>query len=805
VIYPHNFEQKAGFDIIRQMIREKCISTLGEQHVDRIRYSTDPQIIEKLLGQAEELRQVLLSGARIPSHDHFDMVPELTRLRIEGTYIEQETLQNLTASLAVIDECISFIGQLDKKKFSSLHQLTEDLILDSSILKKAGRIIDEKGNIRDGASAGLQDIRRKLLARQGEVERRILQSLNKARQAGWTADDAGVTIRDGRLVIPVSSVHKRKIQGFIHDESATGQTVFIEPAEVLDANNDIRELQNAEKREILRILRGFTDDLRPQIDALLGLYGFLGLLDFISAKAKFALQIRAVRPQTNPGPAINWSRAYHPLLYLSHARMKKPVVPLDIRLDAEQRILVISGPNAGGKSVCLKTIGLLQYMHQCGLPTPVSDTSTFGIFRNIFIEIGDEQSLEDDVSTYSSHLLNMKKFMAGANDSTLFLIDEFGSGTEPQLGGAIAEAILEKLNEKKALGVVTTHYSNLKLLAGRLDGVINGAMLFDTVNMRPMYQLKTGFAGSSFALEIADKIGFPKHIIEKARKRSGKSQMDYDRELQQLEVEKLDLEKKQQQFAVADQMLAEITDKYDKLYRELESSKKEMLGKARQDALDLLSSANRMIEKTIRDIREAGAEKEATGQARRELKDFEGTVKTDILEEAIRERKKIPEKKAGSALIRKGDWVRLPEQEITGQVTQAKGDEVWIQLGSTLLKIQRSKVEKTEPPAGDAGIKGTGSFRRQTIMDEINQRMANFSYTLDLRGKKGEEAVSLVARYLDEAILLNVREVRILHGKGYGILRSLIHDYLKTVPQVRQYLDADLEQGGHGVTRVLLS
>jgi len=805
VIYPHNFEQKAGFDIIRQMIREKCISTLGEQHVDRIRYSTDPQIIEKLLGQAEELRQVLLSGARIPSHDHFDMVPELTRLRIEGTYIEQETLQNLTASLAVIDECISFIGQLDKKKFSSLHQLTEDLILDSSILKKAGRIIDEKGNIRDGASAGLQDIRRKLLARQGEVERRILQSLNKARQAGWTADDAGVTIRDGRLVIPVSSVHKRKIQGFIHDESATGQTVYIEPAEVLDANNDIRELQNAEKREILRILRGFTDDLRPQIDALLGLYGFLGLLDFISAKAKFALQIRAVRPQTNPGPAINWSRAYHPLLYLSHARMKKPVVPLDIRLDAEQRILVISGPNAGGKSVCLKTIGLLQYMHQCGLPTPVSDTSTFGIFRNIFIEIGDEQSLEDDVSTYSSHLLNMKKFMAGANDSTLFLIDEFGSGTEPQLGGAIAEAILEKLNEKKALGVVTTHYSNLKLLAGRLDGVINGAMLFDTVNMRPMYQLKTGFAGSSFALEIADKIGFPKHIIEKARKRSGKSQMDYDRELQQLEVEKLDLEKKQQQFAVADQMLAEITDKYDKLYRELESSKKEMLGKARQDALDLLSSANRMIEKTIRDIREAGAEKEATGQARRELKDFEGTVKTDILEEAIRERKKIPEKKAGSALIRKGDWVRLPEQEITGQVTQAKGDEVWIQLGSTLLKIQRSKVEKTEPPAGDAGIKGTGSFRRQTIMDEINQRMANFSYTLDLRGKKGEEAVSLVARYLDEAILLNVREVRILHGKGYGILRSLIHDYLKTVPQVRQYLDADLEQGGHGVTRVLLS
>lgn len=805
MIYPHNFEQKAGFDIIRQMIREKCISTLGEQHVDRIRYSTDPQIIEKLLGQAEELRQVLLSGARIPSHDHFDMVPELTRLRIEGTYIEQETLQNLTASLAVIDECISFIGQLDKKKFSSLHQLTEDLILDSSILKKAGRIIDEKGNIRDGASAGLQDIRRKLLARQGEVERRILQSLNKARQAGWTADDAGVTIRDGRLVIPVSSVHKRKIQGFIHDESATGQTVFIEPAEVLDANNDIRELQNAEKREILRILRGFTDDLRPQIDALLGLYGFLGLLDFISAKAKFALQIRAVRPQTNPGPAINWSRAYHPLLYLSHARMKKPVVPLDIRLDAEQRILVISGPNAGGKSVCLKTIGLLQYMHQCGLPTPVSDTSTFGIFRNIFIEIGDEQSLEDDVSTYSSHLLNMKKFMAGANDSTLFLIDEFGSGTEPQLGGAIAEAILEKLNEKKALGVVTTHYSNLKLLAGRLDGVINGAMLFDTVNMRPMYQLKTGFAGSSFALEIADKIGFPKHIIEKARKRSGKSQMDYDRELQQLEVEKLDLEKKQQQFAVADQMLAEITDKYDKLYRELESSKKEMLGKARQDALDLLSSANRMIEKTIRDIREAGAEKEATGQARRELKDFEGTVKTDILEEAIRERKKIPEKKAGSALIRKGDWVRLPEQEITGQVTQAKGDEVWIQLGSTLLKIQRSKVEKTEPPAGDAGIKGTGSFRRQTIMDEINQRMANFSYTLDLRGKKGEEAVSLVARYLDEAILLNVREVRILHGKGYGILRSLIHDYLKTVPQVRQYLDADLEQGGHGVTRVLLS
>jgi DNA mismatch repair protein MutS2 len=803
VIYPHNFEQKAGFDIIREMIREKCISNLGVQHVDRMKFSTDPQIIEKLLGQAEEFRQALLSGARIPSHDYFDMIPELTRLRIEGTYIEQEQLQNLTISLGVIDECITFIRQLDKKKFTGLHHLTDDLILDRSILKKAGRIIDDKGNIRDGASAGLQDIRRMLLARQGEVERRILQSLNKARQAGWAADDAGVTVRDGRLVIPVSSVHKRKIQGFIHDESATGQTVYIEPAEVLDANNGIRELQNAEKREIIRILRDFAADLRPQIDELLGLYGFLGLFDFISAKARFALQIKALRPQTDDRPAISWAQAYHPLLYLSHTRMKKPVVPLDIRLDGEHRILVISGPNAGGKSVCLKTIGLLQYMHQCGLLTPVSDTSTFGIFQDIFIEIGDEQSLEDDVSTYSSHLLNMKKFMSGANSHTLFLIDEFGSGTEPQLGGAIAEAILEKLNEKKALGVVTTHYSNLKLLAGRLEGVINGAMLFDTVNMRPMYQLKTGFAGSSFALEIADKIGFPKHILDKARKRSGKSQMDYDKELQQLEVEKLDLEKKQQQFVVADQMLVEITGKYDKLYRELESSKKEILGKAHQEALDLLSSANRMIEKTIREIREAGAQRETTRQARKSLKDFEGLLKADIGEEDRREKRKLPEKKAGSHVIRKGDWVRLPEQEITGQVTQARRDEVWIQLGSTSLKIQRSKVEKTDPPGGGAELQGTGSSRRQAIMDDINQRMANFSYTIDLRGKRGEEAVSLVARYLDEAILLNVHEVRILHGKGYGILRSLIHDYLKTVPQVRKYLDADLEQGGHGVTRVI--
>ena len=595
------------------------------------------------------------------------------------------------------------------------------------------------------------------------------------------------------------------IKGFIHDESSTGQTVYVEPAEVFEINNDLRELENAEKREIIKILSDFTNFIRPNSEQLISNYHFLGIIDFIRAKAKFALQIDANKPFLVNKPLINWTDAKHPLLFLSHKAQKKPVVPLNVSLDDKNRILIISGPNAGGKSVCLKTVGLLQYMLQSGLLIPVKENSSAGVFTKFFIDIGDEQSLENDLSTYSSHLLNLKFFINHSDKESLILIDEFGTGTEPQLGGAIAEATLEKINQKKTFALITTHYTNLKLIAGKTDGILNGAMLFDTETMTPLYKLSIGMPGSSFAFEIAKKIGFQKEVLRNAQKKTGKTHIDYDKALQDLEVEKNKLKDGETKQKVADEFLSDMIDKYQKLKNELEEKKETLLQKAKNEALELISNSNKLIEKTIKEIREDQADKEKTKKLRENLKKESEKIKTK--ETTSKEKKKQRQKKKIretapveiDQIIKVGDFVSFEGQTSVSEVVEIIGKNAIISSDSIRLRLPLAMLKKT--------LKKTTSYRKKSysnIINELNQKMANFNLSIDVRGKRADEALSLVRKYIDDAILLNIHEVSILHGKGDGILRQLIREYLSSVTEIKQYKDQHIEYGGHGITLVSL-
>lgn len=760
VIFPNNFEQKIGFDVIREILAGSCLSPLGKQFVEKISFSPDAGTVKRRLRQTEEFRQILAFHGNFPAQDYYDMTSELVRIRIAGTYLEPEHLAQLNASLTSILRILKFLDAQPPEKFPEVYLLKRDVAIDPAVLKKIVRIIDERAEIRDDASPELKKIRKDRNSKLASVEKKIMLSLKTARQSGWTPDDAEVTIRNGRLVIPLLATHKRSITGFIHDQSSTGHTVYLEPAEVLETNNEIRELDYAERREIIRILIEFTDFLRPYSEELIEAYHFLGLVDYIRAKALFALHIHGLLPKNIVDtPFLDWRDAVHPLLFLSHEKLKKQVIPLTISLNSEQRILVISGPNAGGKSVCLKTVGLLQYMFQCGLLPPVREDSEFGIFERIFIDIGDEQSLENDLSTYTSKLYNIKFFLEHLNEKSIFLIDEFGTGTDPSMGGSIAEASLEKINLKKAFGVVTTHYSNLKLLAGRVDGIFNGAMLFDSAKIRPLYQLKTGKPGSSFAFEIARQIGFPEDVLQKASTLTGKSQLDFDRELQDLEVEKDQIIKKSTELNVADEFLNELIQKYKMLTENLEASKKEIIQKAKDEALRILNTSNSIIEKTIKEIRESQAEKEKTKSARTTLI----KLKEKLVEEP-------PE----------------PTPQPSGK------EQVFHDLSSIRI------------PAGPAVRPAPARPRvpYQSFYDDLHVKLQNFQMTLDLRGKRADEAHSLIQRYIDDAQLLSIPEVRILHGKGNGTLRQITRDYLKTVKEIKKYQDERIEAGGAGITVV---
>jgi DNA mismatch repair protein MutS2 len=825
MIYPHNFEQKVGFDQIRMLISEACVSPMGKAFVEKIRFSPKKEVIEKLLTQSNEFMHILTFGQRFPTNDYFDLRTEIARLKTPGTYIEQEALFDFKASLTTINEVLLFFKDSDEDLYPELKKITSQVYIPQDLLNKAEKIIDDKGDIRDNASPNLNEIRNKLNQKGRQVLKEIKKTFEQAKKSGWVADNSEITIRNGRSVIPMRASDKRAIGGFIHDESSTGQTVFVEPAASFELSNQIRELENEERREIIRILISFTDDLRPYIQDLISAYRFLGMMDFIRAKASFSLRINASSPIISNAQSLEIKNAFHPLLWLSHSKQDKEVIPLDLSLNEENRILLISGPNAGGKSVCLKTTGLLQYMLQCGLPIPVSPNSEMRLFQNLFIDIGDEQSLENDLSTYSSHLLNMKHFMQNANEKTLFLIDEFGTGTEPQLGGAIAEATLELLNEKKAFGLITTHYSNLKVAADKNEGLINGAMLFDSKEMRPLYKLQVGTPGSSFAFEIAKKIGFPKHVLIRAKKKSGGKHVRFDQQLQQLETDKIMLQKQQQKVDSVDDQLSKTVEKYTNLLRDLEKSKKQIMADAKVEALKIIEGSNKAVEKTIREIKESQAEKSKTREIREELEltkaELKGIArkkkedrkvgeKSRNLDSRRRKSENVP--KPGKTIVRPqieiktskipvvGDYVRVKDTDICGQLISVSGDDAVVNVNDIKLKTSLEKLERTQKPnTKPRPYKSAFSG----IISDINKKAANFKLTLDLRGKRADEAISELQKYIDEALIISVKEVSILHGTGNGILRPIIREYLDTVDEIKYFGNAPVDQGGSGITLIV--
>lgn len=810
MIYPSHFEEKTGFSQIREMIKNLCLSGCGAGWVDEMSFSHDYNAVIRMTSEVEEFRQILLFGSRFPEQDYFDMIPELQRVKLPGTFIEPDQLMNLKKSYFTIGEILGYFKRKENDKYPVLESITAEVSFDKGLIKRIEKIMDDKCHIHDDASVDLAAIRSRLKSLNRSIERQIRHYLVLAKKEGWVEEGVEPTIRNGRSVIPIQAVHKRKIRGFIHDESATGQTVYIEPADVLDANNEIRELEIAEKREIIKILTRFTDSIRVNLSEIIAAYGMLGAFDFIRAKALFAVKTKSLMPSVRNEPFIEWLDAMHPLLYLSHKSQGKEVVSQHIRLDNSKRIMIISGPNAGGKSVCLKMTGLLQYMLQCGMLIPVKETSEAGIFQNIFIEIGDEQSLENDLSTYSSHLLNLRYFIENANPSTLFLIDELGAGTEPQSGGAIAEAVLEKLNEKRAMGFVTTHYSNLKVMPSDHDGMISAAMLFDVKKLKPLYKLKTGLPGSSFAFEIAGLTGLPADVIKKATSLLDSSRVEYEKQLQLLENEKEEFRAKMQGINLADDLLSEVIAKYDSMYEEIKDRKDYILNEARKEARELIENTNSIIERTIHEIRISQAEKDKTKAVRKELEEFAATLPGPLPLKPLADkktRKKVAIEKQLEVIqgpVSVGDMVRVKDTGALGEVVKVAENKISVDFGSVQLLTTPDKIEKVSANKNSLAQKEKRSVAHMQFIDEMNRKKLNFNPKIDLRGKRVEEALSEIREFIDDAALLGIKELSILHGKGYGILRKVIREYLAGREEVVSYNDEHPERGGAGITLVCL-
>lgn len=831
MIYPQNFEQKIGFDQIRQLVKGKCLSTLGMERVDEMAFSDDYREIDRRLEQVMEFISILQGEDDFPSQYFFDVRPSLKRIRVEGLYMDESELFDLRRSLETIRDVVRFLRQTDDEEdeeahspYPALYELAGEVMVFPMLIARINDILDKFGKVKDNASPELLRIRRELAATTGSISRSLNSILRTAQAEGYVEKDVTPTMRDGRLVIPVAPGMKRKIRGIVHDESATGKTVFIEPAEVVEANNRIRELEGEERREIIRILTDFSSVVRPHVPALLQSYEFLAEVDFIRAKALWGMETGSGKPSLEERQVVDWFDAVHPLLQISLAKHGKKVVPLDIELTREQRILLISGPNAGGKSVCLKTVGLLQYMLQCGMPVFMNERSHAGVFRHIFIDIGDEQSIEDDLSTYSSHLTNMKNMMKYCDGQSLILIDEFGGGTEPQIGGAIAEAVLKRFNQKGTFGVITTHYQNLKHFAEDHEGVVNGAMLYDRHEMRALFQLQIGNPGSSFAVEIARKIGLPEDVIADASEIVGSEYIQSDKYLQDIVRDKRYWETKRQNIRRREKQMEETIARYERELEELDRSRKEILKKAKEDAGRLLEESNARIENTIRTIKEAQAEKERTREVRQDLADFRRQVeeadkaameekiarKMDRLREKQERRKERKERQGNEPSVQPvvkvkpigaGDYVRIKGQTSVGQVVELNGKNAVVMFGLMKTNVKADRLERADAPKQtNTMVKAT--FVSSETQDRMYEKKLNFKQDIDVRGMRGDEAVQAVTYFIDDAILVGVSRVRILHGTGSGILRTLIRQYLATVPGVADFKDEHVQFGGAGITVV---
>jgi DNA mismatch repair protein MutS2 len=825
MIYPHNFEQKIGFDTIRELLKAKCLSTLGEERVDNMSFTDQFAGIEEQLCRVTEFVRIIQEEDGFPDQYFFDVRPSLKKIRIEGTYLDEQEVFYLRRSLETIRDIVKFLDREDDEDSSvpypHLKSLAGDIAVFPQLIGKIDQILNKYGKIKDNASAELARIRRELSNTMGGISRSLNAILRNAQSEGYVDKDVTPTMRDGRLVIPVAPGLKRKIKGIVHDESASGKTVFIEPAEVVEANNRIRELEGEERREIIRILVEFSKLLRPSVPEILQSYEFLAEIDFIRAKAHFAIQINAIQPALEDKQLIDWTDAVHPLLQLSLAKHGKKVVPLELELNKKQRILIISGPNAGGKSVCLKTVGLLQYMLQCGMPIPLHERSHAGIFSNIFIDIGDEQSIEDDLSTYSSHLLNMKNMMKGCNAQSLILIDEFGGGTEPQIGGAIAESVLKRFNEKETFGVITTHYQNLKHFAKDHEGVVNGAMLYDRHLMQALFQLQIGNPGSSFAVEIARKIGLPEEVIADASEIVGSEYINADKYLQDIVRDKRYWENKRQNIRQREKQMEDTIARYQTEIEELNHSRKEIIRQAKEDAERLLSDSNAKIENTIRLIKEAQAEKEQTRLIRKELSDFKESIdevgskeheekiarKMEKLREKQgrkKEKKSSPEKVVHKEVkvepLTPGCPVKIKGQTSVGELLEVNGKNAVVAFGMIKTSIKLDKLERATGQQPKKEQKST--FVSSQTQDEMYEKKLHFKQDIDVRGMRGDEALQAVTYFVDDAIQIGVGRVRILHGTGTGILRQLIRQYLETVSGIAHFQDEHIQFGGAGITVV---
>ena len=815
MFYPDNFETKLGFDKIRTMLKGAVLCPLGSARIDQMKFMTKRSDIEYELALVKEMIEIMQeSKTPMPTDGFFDLTEQLKRLRLHGTFLEADDLFNLRRSLGAIIDLVKFFNPKEeegRKTFPLMKAITTDVMVFPDLCRKIDRTLTPTGEIKDNASPALADIRRQLASTMSSISRLLNNILRSAQSDGIVDKDVTPTMRDGRLVIPVLPSNKRKIRGIVHDEAATGKTLYVEPAEVVDANNRIRELEGEERQEIIRILTAIANETRPMLPDIMASFDFMATVDFVRAKAKFAERIEATVPQMSNDGSLDWIHAKHPLLYIRYKNEGKAseIVPLDIMLDRRnQRIVLISGPNAGGKSVCLETLGLLQYMLQCGLAIPVAKNSLCSIFDHIFIDIGDEQSIDNDLSTYSSHLQNMKFFVRNATKRTLILIDEFGSGTEPQIGGAIAQALLGKFNEAKVNGVITTHFTNLKHFAEETQGIVNGAMLYDRNGLRPLFKLEIGHPGSSFAIEIAHKIGLPQDVIETAKTIVGSDYVNMDKYLQDISRDKRYWEQKRQKIHQQEKDLEERIAKAEEKASELKNKRQEVLQKARDEAAALLKEANSRIERTIKDIKEAQAEREATRSIRKNLETFKEQIvnkageKPESKKKAANDKDKQEEVPQRPFLV--GDNVRLKGQTTIGQIVSVNGRQCQVAFGMIRTNLDLSRLEHVSRSQirQEAQNSIVGGIHDPSVSDEIRQRRLNFKHEIDLRGMRADEALSAVTLFIDDAMLLDISQVRILHGTGTGALRQAIRTYLSSLKGSVNFHDEHVQFGGAGVTVV---
>lgn len=818
MIFPDNFETKIGFDKIKNMISQECLGESAKVIVENLFFSNNFEYLNNQLKETEEMISICMLKDNYPAQNYPDIDKSIKKLLVEGISLQLNEIINIRLNLEQAKSIYNFFKTDEKNDYSSLNQIINKINFPTFLHDRINSVISKNNSIKDTASPKLKEIRKILIETQNQITKKLNSILASFKENSWVSKELTATYVNGRLVLPIETAHKRKIKGLIHDESASGKTSYIEPQEIVDLNNSLRELEIAENREIQKILLELTIEFKPYYEDLLQIFETISYLDFVRAKAKFSIRIEAIIPKLDKNPGLDLHKAIHPLLFLSLKKEKKKVVPSSFYLNNENRILVISGPNAGGKSVCLKTTALLTYMCQCGLPIPVGGNTVIGIFNKIFLDIGDQQSIENDLSTYSSHLLNMKNFIKNSDENSLILIDEFGSGTDPIIGGILAESILEGLNKKNVFGIITTHYSNLKIFASNTPGIFNGAMLIDHNNMQPTFTLETGIPGSSYAIEIASRIGLPQNIIDKTKEKTGEKQINIDKFLRKVMRDKKYWESKRLKIRSQEKQLEEILKKNIEELEKLKTSRKQIIEAAKKESQQMLADVNKQIENTIRQIKESKADKEISKKAREEIQEFKNNFENSVSnendeiekkynlykkkqEEREAKRKDKKEKpeiiKIDENKINIGSKVKIKGQEIIGEVIEFNNKNAIVSYGNMFTSIALEKLEKVSENLYKQQNRSTPN-----LQFNYNQKLMNFRPYIDIRGDRVEEAIKKITELVDEAIMLRIKEIKILHGKGNGILRQHIRDYLKTITEIENFYNEDIRFGGDGITIV---